>query len=160
MKINTLTVSICLCFTLCACGGDGNDGHRTFDDFESEVFQSTEPDAKNCGVIRLGEEYFAANTCAAESFSSQQAFAAVYELRGIDSNVGVGLSMDTNLNVSVWYYDSNPCGGTPPCPSRIEETKCSNPSLSGILDSSPDKVFLCDENLDNLGETLEFAQAN
>jgi len=128
------------------CGSDSDqkdDGFRSFDDFKNQVVDSIDDAAKECGVVKLGNDKTEANTCVAESFTNKEAFVAVYELQGIDSSVGIALAMQANLTVTLWRYDSNPCGGVPACPSKIEPVVCEDAQLSGVVDGQPEDIFIC-----------------
>ena len=130
---------------LVGCGNDSEEvEYKSFEGFKNEVVASIDGTYVNCGVVRLGESNLDANTCAAESFQNQTSFIAIYELQGIDSNVGSALVVDGGPEVEKWHYDSNPCGGVPACDSKIYYESCSNPSLSGVLDGDPSDIFVCE----------------
>lgn len=119
--------------------------HKSFDDFEADVANSVDPEADHCGVVDIDESQVDTNTCVADAFVNGRTFYAVYRLQGFDSSVGAALSGDSEGRVWKWRYDSNPAGGVPAAPSKIESTECLDADFSGSVDSGYEQVFLCEE---------------
>lgn len=132
---------------LSACGGDGSGKDaitpKTFHEFVEEVKSSAGADARNCGMVGIGEPELQANTCVAESSAAGQAFYAAYQLQGFDSIVGAAISGDSSGNVFLWRFDSNPAGGVPASPSKVETSECVDASLTGSVDSGFEEIFSC-----------------
>lgn len=148
-------LALLVAVALSACGGeredrgDGGDNdeetqHLTFSDFAIAVSESAAVGADDCGIVEVGESELEANTCVADAYVYGRAFYAVYELQGIDSNVGAAWSGNTSGEVFLWHYDSHPGGGLSDLASVIETSECISPELSGTVDGSFENVFTCD----------------
>ncbi len=142
----TLLISV----ALSACGGDNNNGVKgedtqrlKFSDFSTEVSESVEESADNCGVVKVGQSELEANTCVADAYVNDRAFYAVYELEGIDSSVGSAWSGSTSGEVFMWLFDSHPGGGLSDLPSSVEISECINAEFSGTVDVNFENVFTC-----------------
>lgn len=153
LKANSLFLVIF--FTgIAGCGSDDSGGDangevgKTFDDFFADVILGAGDSARDCGLVGVGENKVEVNTCAAEAFMDGQAFYAIYELQGVDSQVAGAISFDTQ-SLTYWVYDSNPApdGGTEPDGpvGVVSSQKCEDPEFSGSVDSYHTDVFRCAE---------------
>lgn len=92
-------------------------------------------DAVDCGNAPLGELHDDYYQCAVDAFRDGEAFFAVYERQGIDSEVRIGWASDGE---SVWIgsYDGDPSGGDGDR-AEIHEVGCDGP----FVDELPNGVF-------------------
>jgi len=135
---------------LSACGGSstkeaGTEGAGSFNDFRTEATAQAGTDAVECGTVEVGESQIDANSCVANAFANRETFVAFYKLQGIDSEVASAIVGNARGEVSYWLYDSNPSGGIPASPSRIDKEECKNATLSGSLDTGYENLFICAE---------------
>ena len=136
---------VCALTLLPACEDSSDSGTRlSFNDFKIQVARQMDSSSLDCGTVMVNDETLEANTCMANAFNNDEAFFAVYELQGIDSQVGHALTYQNN-RLLFWYFDSAPGGSLDSESSIISDSECVNPTLSGVLDGEAFEVFICDE---------------
>ena len=83
------------------------------------------PDAENCGEFRVNfnqserkeesakKEFFAkAKPCLLKAFSEKKAFRVAIYFKGIDSQIAKGIFSKPDGSMFVYWYDSDPSGGS------------------------------------------------
>lgn len=141
MKINKIMCFTFFIATLAGCEENANN-KVTYAQFQNRVADSVSSEAIDCGNVGVGEDQIITNSCVAESYINGLEFYATYQLQGFDSVVGRGISGDGKGAVYIWGYDSDPSGGGGAA-SRVSQTECVEPRLSGVLDNGYSEIFVC-----------------
>jgi hypothetical protein len=116
------------------------------DPMQLELFALAGPIAVDCGRVRIRHNPSAATECVLNAFENKKAFLVRYDLRGIDSQVAVGLAGDLAGRAFGVAYDSQgwsdkglhrPSVGngdqhliTTPCPKPVKLRKTVNGQLT------------------------------
>ena len=118
-----------LALLLVACGSPTSSSKT----LEEHLLSFTGAGALNCG--RLGrtasaEEMNAALACALDAAGRGRAFSVVREYQGIDSAVAEGLVARSAEPVSMFTYDSAPCGRPGSCAESFVMRPCAAPHVT------------------------------
>jgi hypothetical protein len=97
--------------------------------------------ATDCGTVTVGADSAAVDACVVAAFEAHEAFFAVYELQGIDSQVSTALASDGD---TVWslFRDSDPSGGSQ-TGAEITRSDCASPTVEPGPDGHD--VLTCDQ---------------
>jgi hypothetical protein len=98
--------------------------------FSRRLRETASADARDCGVVDLGQPRASALACARESLASGAAFSIGLQVMGIDSTVYVGLARPAGGSTTEVQWDSDGSGGSNLVPlSRIHQALCAHPSI-------------------------------
>ncbi len=91
--------------------------------------------ATDCGTVGLGADSGGVDACVVAAFEAHEAFFAVYDLQGIDSQVSTALASDGE---TVWslFRDSDPSGGSH-VGARISRSECVSPVVNASGEGHP-----------------------
>ncbi len=90
-------------------------------------------DSINCGVVPVGGAPEAANRCVDAAYQAKKAFTVRYNLQGIDALIAEGLASNGQGEVHVYFYDSDPSGGSH-TGEQVTESQCR--TIKPVLDVS------------------------
>lgn len=98
-------------------------------------------DATDCGTVTVGADSSTVDACVVAAFEAHEAFFAVYELQGIDSQVSTALASD---GTQVWslFRDSDPSGGSQ-TGAEITRSDCASPTVEPGTEGHD--VLTCDQ---------------
>lgn len=126
----------CFLFTLLSGCNNDNIPPISLEYFDQEVINVAGTQAINCSTVEINESPLVVNTCASDSFITNQSFYSFYIEQGIDSSVAYAVSMDVNGVVLQWSYNSFDGG-------KISSSVCEDPSATSEFTGSHTDVFNC-----------------
>jgi hypothetical protein len=119
---------------LSGCGGGGAC------DFDSRLRERAGAGAVNCGHVVVGASAVAVNQCVADQTARAAPFYARYDVQGTDSSVAYGVVRSAQGQSSVWFFDSDPSGGSN-VGAHVAQTVCGgDPPLQVAADPNTSSV--------------------
>ena len=125
-------------------GSDDEQAPVNIDDFTEVLVSASGAPESRCGVAAVGELSTDVAQCAQSSFTSEQPFYAVFEQNGSSGDVAVGLTMNQDLEVAYWHFDSDFEDGS----HRLLSFACLSPVLADELTPGASRPIECEN--DNL----------
>ena len=130
--LGAATLSVAFASALSACGGGGGAC-----DFDRALKQGAGAGAVDCGHVTVGASTAAVNQCVADQTARAAPFYARYDVQGTDSSVAFGAVRAAQGQSSVWFFDSDPSGGSN-VGGQVSRTLCGgDPPLQTDPDHSP-----------------------
>lgn len=112
---------------------------------DSFVGRLVGPQARDCGRHENADTRLALETslrCAVVASRQRQSFHTIVQYDGVDSHVAWGLIGSADVPLSLFHYDSAPCGGSG-CPPRFAVTPCSAPQVVASPDGGAPYRYDC-----------------
>ena len=112
---------------------------------ESFVDRLVGAQARDCGKHDSADARLALETslrCAVVASRQRQPFHTIVQYDGADSHVAWGLLGSADVHLSLFHYDSAPCGG-PGCAPRFVVTSCSAPQVVASPDGGAPYRYDC-----------------
>lgn len=102
------------------------------------VLAAAGPEARDCGVVPLGQDRGAAVACARAALAEARPFSVAFQVMGIDSTIYVRLAHRTGGQATRILWDSDVTGGYNLVPlRRIHQEACTTPTIADAERTSP-----------------------
>lgn len=97
----------------------------SFESYFARLLDYAGPNAMNCGVVTLKESRSSVVTCGQQALASHTPFVAIFQVRGIDSEIFTGVAVKASGEAVRLRWDSDATGGSGFAPARrIFEEDC------------------------------------
>jgi hypothetical protein len=110
---------------------DGDQGKKNESDFRAEVVSKAGAAAFNCGDYEIGGDRSAVDQCVVERFGHLEPFYATYQWQGIDSIIRTGVAFNSQIELHIVSFDSDPSGGSH-VGAAISSMLCESPRVVSV----------------------------